>query len=1049
MSDKELQKSTKQEPQFISNTPCNEDLFEGKSHSKIANSISDLLIENRNCNIVGIDGGWGSGKSNLVKLVESNIKTKNKYFHFFVYDAWGFQNDYQKRSILETLTSYLIEEKIISGSKWNSMLMQLLSKKSSVGLKVVKELNPITKVSAIFAFLLPVFNFIYSKIPDFKYKNYLWFIPVLLFIITLVIVQIRNMIKYGQDISFSSFFKDLFYSYLDYTDNTQNVEEAIKYETIYEEEASTRDFKNWMQKIDSDLKNERLVIVFDNMDRLPSEKVQELWAAINSIFADIQYKSISVLVPFDRKHIRNAFKSEDIDDQEKSYGDDFINKTFNVVFRVSPPTMSNWKKYFEIKWDEAFNEKPDYAVIQIYDLLTDTITPRKIIAFINEFVSLRILFDKETVPDKYIALFIFGRNSISDNPDKEIIDPSYLKSLDFMYKEDDNLPKYTASLYYQLNPQNAIEIIFEKKIITALDNNDCNTLKEINKLPTFNLILQSAITKVTNYANAIVTLNACLDDDYSDEQYIWDAIYRKVSGKESKLQDYQAILLEKITNKEEYLTRILNDFANTEKFNVTDYYESLNYLYENIEGLDVDLYFEMKEVSPEDYLSFLLLAQKDYEIYKIKCELLTLDNYLKELKIEQLQKETGLIYTNLTPENLPLYMENLRTKINNNYNNKSSISYLFERLKEIEDPVSVKLPDVNIFNLLQNSTPSEDFYYDLISMIIARLNSFQYRNTQLINNIMNNTDNNFVCKISEKIGYYITNSDLLINIEEMKQSPLYLEICKEIIINNYKPQRADINKLVQSYKYCKEYLKINPQCIFSFMNRWIEFKNKITIEKIKEIPIEYFEDGLVIKDDLYKHCHKTAVNYLSQISVDNWKEYIEKTSYEYQLLITLNQKNENCYEAFKVLMLDKAKGNSTISKKKAQTLISVALKNKRSLKNLFDNIRDLFCSGNCDMDISMFDFFGDWLFQYSDLSKKEDALRRILPTNLLDNEDVSSVVIKNKEMTKKMITCSPDPQDFIGKIKSLAETKYSGHEEFINFVKFLGITIESKEEDSE
>ena len=117
------------------------------------------------CNIVGIDGGWGSGKSNLVKLVESNIKTKNKNFHFFVYDAWGFQNDYQKRSILETLTSYLIEEKIISGSKWNSMLMQLLSKKSSVGSKVVKELNPITKVSAIFAFLLPIFNFIYLKIP--------------------------------------------------------------------------------------------------------------------------------------------------------------------------------------------------------------------------------------------------------------------------------------------------------------------------------------------------------------------------------------------------------------------------------------------------------------------------------------------------------------------------------------------------------------------------------------------------------------------------------------------------------------------------------------------------------------------------------------------------------------------------------------------------------------------------------------------------------------------------------------------------------------------
>ena len=71
-----------------------------------------------------------------------------------------------------------------------------------------------------------------------------------------------------------------------------------------------------MNNIDDDLceKDKRLIIVIDNMDRLPKLKVQELWAAIHSFFSEIQYDNIKVIVPFDRLHIRNAFQTEDIKD---------------------------------------------------------------------------------------------------------------------------------------------------------------------------------------------------------------------------------------------------------------------------------------------------------------------------------------------------------------------------------------------------------------------------------------------------------------------------------------------------------------------------------------------------------------------------------------------------------------------------------------------------------------------------------------------------------------------------------------------------------------
>lgn len=117
--------STNKYPRFINNTPCGVDLFEGKSQQKIANNICNIIKTEESCNIIGIDGGWGSGKSNLVKQVE-NILPKENY-HFFVYDAWGHQEDLQRRSFLEELTENLTQESLVK-EVWKSKLNQLLAK---------------------------------------------------------------------------------------------------------------------------------------------------------------------------------------------------------------------------------------------------------------------------------------------------------------------------------------------------------------------------------------------------------------------------------------------------------------------------------------------------------------------------------------------------------------------------------------------------------------------------------------------------------------------------------------------------------------------------------------------------------------------------------------------------------------------------------------------------------------------------------------------------------------------------------------------------------
>lgn len=119
-----MKKETIKYPRFLTNKLCEQDLFEGKSHDSIAQNIANVL-EKGSVKIVGLDGGWGSGKSNMVSLIKNklNDKTTSSKYHFFIYDAWGHQTDFQRRSILENLTSYLVNDaKIINHEKWNGRL---------------------------------------------------------------------------------------------------------------------------------------------------------------------------------------------------------------------------------------------------------------------------------------------------------------------------------------------------------------------------------------------------------------------------------------------------------------------------------------------------------------------------------------------------------------------------------------------------------------------------------------------------------------------------------------------------------------------------------------------------------------------------------------------------------------------------------------------------------------------------------------------------------------------------------------------------------------
>ena len=68
-------------PKILSNIPEGKDLFKAESHRKISNTIISIIENQSNLidkQIIGLEGDWGTGKSNIIKIIEEDISNKNE-----------------------------------------------------------------------------------------------------------------------------------------------------------------------------------------------------------------------------------------------------------------------------------------------------------------------------------------------------------------------------------------------------------------------------------------------------------------------------------------------------------------------------------------------------------------------------------------------------------------------------------------------------------------------------------------------------------------------------------------------------------------------------------------------------------------------------------------------------------------------------------------------------------------------------------------------------------------------------------------------------------
>ncbi len=1013
---------------FLTNQPSGEDLFENKSQEKIAKVISEKIINEPEFKIIGIDGEWGSGKSNLVRLVEKKLESTHK---FFVYDVWGHQEDEQRKAILVELTDFIQNEKglLKKGDKkiWDDKLKVLLAKS-----KETTTINqPYLSVGFIFSLLsiiyIPTVNVFKDSIKDFfEIDSLFWkFVLVTGPILIVIGIFLWNLVKgwfhkKGFCKSFRLSAEETFQVY------TNKQKEETKIETISEDQPSVRDFQNWMEDINQDL-NKKIVIVFDNFDRLPKKHILNIWSSIHIFFAEKEYSNIKVIIPFDREHVQNAFK--ELNGTDNKFGDDYVNKTFDIVFRITLPIMSNWKKFFSEQWKKAFinyDEDELRLVIQVYEFLNRRITPREIISFINEILTIKLLDDD--FKERYIAIFVLLKDKILADPLKAIINLEYLGGLKSFYSNDPDFAKQLTAIVYHIDVDNALELIYRQKLKDSLIKNDVEHFNTICDSDFIDSIFTSVISEIDVSENPIKTLADLKENSKLSTLHVkqtWHLFYNAIIETKKpitklKIEDWHVILISK-TSDDRYLTYLLNEYAKlVDESNIEHYIDVIDDLGIDLQEDRVLKLLNNKEVNAILFIKLIEYKGGDYKKYKLYTNNNSLDEHLSNLSVEDVLKlnNTQILVENF---NLKNYKELLKNYLNRfvNENNIHSADDVMKKLIETSKTnVDLKdlLNDAQIYSLYLNH-PSSDLNIvdELIAMRIARGNEFNSSYSPHFQAVLNTDDENRAEQIATRILKYVSYGDLLLKSIYFRDSILF----KQIIIKLF--SKTDLNKspnvmsVIQSYKDIKESLSISDSELLKEINNWDLTGTEFDVDELN--------DEFII-DCFNNHELTISRRYIDQFNSD-FKELTEElydkvftdnsdVHFRYFDKLNLDSLTQTSLDVFEKKLIDKLRENTL--DKNWWNILNIYDSNNSSLSliNSLKNIRDQFLNSSIPLNINIAKKILPYFIKHRLLNGKNEVFRLIIKNDFLSDTDFIEILISNSEYIKTVYqeATQPDKEGF-------------------------------------
>lgn len=1028
-------------PQFISNLPCGDDYTEGKSQKRITEAIVNHIESIDACNdkthisrIIGLKGEWGIGKTNVIKQLRETLSDK---YYVFEYDAWGHQEDLQRRSFLEALTSELIEEKILDDTKslekekenkkikWKEKLDELLAHRRILKNKSIPVLNGGAFWSALFFLLTPISIHVADK---FEFLSLKWwiigFFPILFGFLVWLITYI-----------FNKEVKELGVGYLlritkDATTST------INYETVNEDNPSVSKFVKWMDDLSESIseKGKKLIIVYDNMDRLPSEKIKELWSSIYTFFAGKGFENIWVLIPFDEKHLSCAYGESDNKEQLITH---FISKTFPVVYRVTPPVITDYEKLFNELFLKAFGEEEEKnrrTIYRIFRLEKPNATVREMIEFINSLVALKQMWKGE-IALLYCAIYKLREKDISDNPvipyydhginrkkvknvtlEEEILSGHYLGNyIKKIIPNDETLQKNISALVYGVPMELAEQIPLIKYFESCFENtsNDINKYSQSSK---FTAILQDTIlnadeVKTDNIIKSLSNLDMNVFKD-TEKKYLWNELAKRKGRQRLPKQEfdesYKTLLLY-VDDKEEIIEKLcerLQNFDDEGTFDGANYYNALKDMQDFISdkkfGIDITRYLVEIKKDPRTFVNYVLKAKEKFQTYKLSTDNSEINKYFfgNDIKINEL---SVLTYIN---KDSRYNFDELKQSIENFIQEEiipECFKQIFDAYKTIsnEKPLKIQLTQNqrnqiwNNQNEKKNIHRSDEKQYDTDEY--REIVAIQLANDENIP--IDELSHDQIEYVANQMDYYGNYADLLVNANNNAIFPVLKYMTEKRMGNTF-----PLKKVLPHFSSITKKIKVTEEELFIQLNDKGEDVDKITKDNIQTL----FNEGLYrytkeIINDLTSHLNKTAITALSSIEKKILLTQIsQKDGYWYNVVDNLIDTDfcislpENVFD----IGIQFLKGVATtgIAPEENSCIAKIIAKlDKRKASSTVVEIRDLFCNSQCTITVQSFQYLESWLRQQGELLKRPtEVIHRIIDPIICDSECLY-VIIKSPE----------------------------------------------------
>lgn len=602
---------------YLSTWPTGEDLSGLKPQKRIceaiAKHIKDYDGEHADGGImprvIGLEGKWGSGKSNVIKQLGRQSFLINDYA-VVEFDAWAYQEDEYRISLMEHVTSVLSQIWPQKSDAFRDLLRKTLSKEEYEDVKFEPHVSGLLLFSLGTIAFTSLFGFVLSWFPDNDY--YRW-CRLLLVVCPWIILSIYALFK-KKDID------DLLVVF------ENAIRNGATKKSVYTREPSVTDLRFWLSEVSKEC-GKKLVVVIDNMDRLPDEKLKKLWSMIHIFANNEELTNAWIVIPYDEQKLKNVLKED-----YKQY----IRKTIPVTINVGDPIVSDLRDVFDGLFEKAFGEnEPDQNYIRaLFAVTNDRYSIRDVIYFINRMVTVKRQFEDFSLVS--IALYILMEDEIKEHPYKVFLADSFAADYATVAPVTDDIRNEVAAIFYHVNKDDAMQVVYENMIDHAVMGDGNLTTDEYIDQDDFYKVLTDYCSRVEDqtYEGYIDVLDevesAQPKDKYRLELDIcWQHVIQYYLGYNPfRLPWVSFERMQKMVAHcngeqiERMLKRFAYDLFCRRDAKGEDIYNDAMRLDRLVEqfGADQDKIFGTIQLTPEKFKNYLDSAKDHYAMYPFVCD---------------------------------------------------------------------------------------------------------------------------------------------------------------------------------------------------------------------------------------------------------------------------------------------------------------------------------------------------------------------------------------------------------------------------------------------